>query len=163
MVQPRQEKWNPQDPVTARFSLPYVISVAAAKGAVGIGDLRKQAFADPTVRRILAATRVEIDPEIDRTHGLHQNSPTKVTVKLKGGAEHYIRVDRPFGHPDNPASLADGAKKLAACAEMSARPFAESQLQAIVDFIAGLEKQPSLKPLFGLLVAKEAGRKRKAG
>lgn len=163
VVQPREEKWNPKDPVTARFSLPYVISVAAAKGTVGIGDLRKEAFADPAVRRILAVTRVEIDPEIDRTHGLHQNSPTKVTVKLKDGAEHRIRVDKPFGHPDNPASLADGAKKLAACAEMSARPFAESQLRAIVEFIEGLEKQPSLRPLFGLLVAKEAGRKRKAG
>ena len=160
IAQPHAEKWAPKDPVTARFSLPYVISVAAAKGEVGIADLRTEAFADPTVRRILAATTVDIDAEIDRTHGLHQNSPTKVRVRLKGGDEHSIRVDKPFGHPDNPASLADGAKKLRACAEMSARPFPESRLQAISDFVADLERQPTLEPLVRLLVAEGAETKR---
>ena len=138
----------------ARFSLPYVIAVAAAKGNVGISDLKTEALTNPLVRRIMASTKIEIDPEIDRTNGLHQNSPTTVKVRTKKGAEYNIRVDKPFGHPDNPASLADGMKKLSACAEMSAREFPGSQLQAIGDFIASLDKQPSLTPLFDLLVAK---------
>ncbi|WEJ13886.1 MmgE/PrpD family protein (plasmid) [Sinorhizobium sp. K101] len=75
IVQPHAEKWNPTDPVAARFSLPYVISVAAQHGQVGIGDFRRETLGDPGVRRIMAATRVEVDPEIDRTHGRHQNPP----------------------------------------------------------------------------------------
>jgi 2-methylcitrate dehydratase PrpD len=163
IVQPRELKWNPVDPVTARFSLPYVIAVAAVKGDIGIRDMQSRAFADPAVRRIMAATKVEVDSEIDRTNGLHQNSPTKVKVKLKGGAEYNIRIDKPFGHPENPASLADGMKKIRACSEVAARLFPESQLQAICDFVTDLDKQPTLKPLYGLLVAKETGTKRKAG
>jgi 2-methylcitrate dehydratase PrpD len=153
VVQPREQKWDPQDPVVARFSLPYVISVAAQKGAVKIGDLRADALKDPAVRRIMAATKIEIDPEIDRTNGLHQNSPTTVKVKLKSGAEHSIRIDKPFGHPDNPASLDDGMRKLKACAEMSDRPFTDKKLDAIGEFLADLDKRPNLTPLFALLVA----------
>lgn len=152
VVQPRDQKWDPKDPVVARFSLPYVISVAAQKGAVKIADLHAEALTDPAVRRIMTVTKIEIDPEIDRTNGLHQNSPTTVKVKLKNGAEHYVRIDKPFGHPENPASLADGMRKLKACAEMSARPFPDKQLDAISDFIADLDKKPALTPLFSLLV-----------
>jgi 2-methylcitrate dehydratase PrpD len=152
VVQPREQKWNPQDPVTARFSLPYVIAVGAAKGRVGIRDLQPAALNDPGVRRILAATKVAIDPEIDRAHGTHQNAPTTVKVRLKGGREHAIRIDKPFGHPDNPASFSDGMKKLLACAESSAVPFPESKCRAIGELVVELDKQPSLQPLVQLLV-----------
>jgi 2-methylcitrate dehydratase PrpD len=154
IVQPREQKWDPKDPVMARFSLPYVIAVAAQKGRVGIGDLRAEALNDPAVRRIMSVTKIEIDPEIDRTHGLHQNAPAKVKVRTKGGGEHFIRVDRPFGHPENPASLSDGLKKLHACAEMSARRFPGEQLDQIGEFVAELEKKPTMSPLFGLLIGK---------
>ncbi|RWQ26438.1 MAG: MmgE/PrpD family protein [Mesorhizobium sp.] len=152
VVQPRDQKWSPKDPVVARFSLPYVISVAAQHGRVAISDFRPDALEDPAVRRIMAATNIEVDPEIDRTHGLHQNSPTTVCVKLKGGAEHFIRIDKPFGHPDNPASLADGMRKLKACAEMSVLPFSDTQLDLIGEFVEDLDKRPTLAPLFELLV-----------
>ncbi|MER9877448.1 MmgE/PrpD family protein, partial [Mesorhizobium sp. M0195] len=57
-----------------------------------------------------------------------------------------------FGHPEKPASLADGVQKLKACAEMSMLPFSEKQLGLIGDFINHLDKQPTLAPLFELLV-----------
>lgn len=159
VVQPRAVKWNPQDPVDGRFSLPYAISVAAAKGKVGITDFRKPAFQDPTVRRILAATKVEIDEEIDRTHGLHQNSPTKIKVKLKGGGERSIRIDKPYGHPDNPADFKFGESKLRQCAEVSAVPFSETQLQAICDAVRNLEKAPNLNRLLDTTVSSAQGAK----
>ncbi|RWQ26410.1 MAG: MmgE/PrpD family protein, partial [Mesorhizobium sp.] len=58
----------------------------------------------------------------------------------------------PFGHPDNPASLADGMRKLKACAEMSVLPFSDTQLDLIGEFIEDLDKRPTLAPLFELLV-----------
>ncbi|MFI7067658.1 MmgE/PrpD family protein [Kribbella sp. NPDC050124] len=151
VVQPRDQKWNPRDSVTARFSLPYVVAVAAAKGTVGIGDLRPEAFDDPSVRRIMAATTVEIDPEITRLNARRGNSPTRVKAILKDGAEHEVVVDTPFGHPDNPASLSDAMRKLESCAEMAARPFTGLQIEAIGDFVTNLDAAPSVAPLFELL------------
>jgi hypothetical protein len=48
LAQPRDLKWNPPTQVAAKFSLPYGVSVAAAKGAVGIADFEQQALSDPT-------------------------------------------------------------------------------------------------------------------
>ncbi|MGX8009793.1 MmgE/PrpD family protein [Mesorhizobium sp. ORM8.1] len=76
VAQPRNKKWDPKDPVVARFSLPYVVAVAAQYGRVGIGDMLPEAFSDTAVRRVMAATTVKVDPEIDRTNGRHGNSPT---------------------------------------------------------------------------------------
>ncbi|WP_036240633.1 MmgE/PrpD family protein [Mesorhizobium sp. STM 4661] len=152
VVQPRDQKWNPKDPVGARYSLPYAISVAAQYGRVAIGDFRPEALQDPAVRRIMAVTKVEVDPEIERTHGQYGNSPTTVKVWLKSGSEHFIRVDKPFGHPENPASLIDGMRKLKDCSEISMLPFSEKRLGLIGDFILDLDKQPTLAPLFELLV-----------
>ncbi|MSO93025.1 MAG: MmgE/PrpD family protein [Rhodospirillales bacterium] len=163
VVQPHKVKWNPQDPVDGRFSLPYTLAVAAAKGKVGITDFRKPAFQDPTVRRILAATKVTVDAEIDRTHGLHQNSPTKLTVKLKGGGERSIRIDKPFGHPENPADFKAGETKLRQCAEVSLVPFTEAQLQAICDGVRNLEKLPNLSSLLDVMVSSGKGAARAAG
>ncbi|OBP75101.1 hypothetical protein BAE42_30755 [Mesorhizobium loti] len=152
VVQPRDQKWNPKDPVVARFSLPYAISVAAQYGTVAIDDFSPEALHDPAVRRIMAVTKVEVDPEIERTHGQYGNSPTTVKVRLKSGSEHFIRMDTPFGHPENPASLIDGVRKLKDCGQMSMLPFSEKRLGLIGDFIGDLDKQPTLAPLFDLLV-----------
>ncbi|CCV11231.1 conserved hypothetical protein [Mesorhizobium sp. STM 4661] len=152
VAQPHDQKWSPKDPVVARFSLPYAVAVAAQHGSVAIADFRKETLMDPAVREIMAATKVEIDPEIDRTNGRDGNSPTTVTVNLRSGEKCSIRVDKPFGHPENPASLADGMRKLEACAEMSMVSFSEKQLGLIGEFIDDLDKRPTLAPLFDLLV-----------
>ncbi|OBP75106.1 hypothetical protein BAE42_30780 [Mesorhizobium loti] len=152
VAQPRYQKWNPNDPVLARFSLPYVVAVAAVRGCVAISDFRAEALDDPAVRQVMAATKVEVDPEIDLTHGRYGNSPTLVKVQLRSGAQYSIRIDKPFGHPESPASLDDGMLKLKACAEMSMRSFSEKQLGLIGEFIDDLDKRPTLAPLFDLLV-----------
>ncbi|MER8439201.1 MmgE/PrpD family protein [Mesorhizobium sp. M1312] len=150
--QPHDQKWNPHTPVLARFSLPYVVAVAAVRGGVAISDFRTEALDDPAVRQVMAATKVEVDPEIDVTHGRYGNSPTVVKVQLRSGAQYSIRIDKPFGHPESPASLTDGMLKLKACAEMSMRSFSEKQLGLIGEFIDDLDKRPTLAPLFDLLV-----------
>jgi 2-methylcitrate dehydratase PrpD len=162
VVEPRDEKWNPQDAVTARFSLPYGVAVAAVRGRVGITDFTAAALDDPVVKRLMALTTVDVDAEIEATHPLHQNAPAVVTVRLQGGGERSARVELPFGHPRNPASLSDGEAKLRQCAEVSARPFSEQQLAGICDAVRRLERLPVLGPLLNALVADRFGEERPA-
>ena len=161
VVQPRAEKWRPANPVTARFSLPYGVAVAAAKGRVGIRDYAAAALDDPVVRRLMELTTVEVDPEIESTHPLHQNAPAVVRVRLRDGGERSTRVDHPFGHPRNPAALPDGETKLRQCAEVAARPFSERRLAAISHAVGRLEDLPSLRPLLDALVVDDGSAERR--
>jgi 2-methylcitrate dehydratase PrpD len=157
VVQPREEKWRPTNPVTARFSLPYGVAVAAARGRVGIRDYAPAALEDPVVRRLMEVITVDVDPDIQATHAFHQNAPAVVTVRLRGAGERRARVEYPFGHPRNPARLADGEAKLRQCAEVSARPFPPAQLAAICESVRGVEDLPDLRPLLDALVVGNGG------
>jgi 2-methylcitrate dehydratase PrpD len=152
VVEPRAEKWHPANPVTARFSLPYGVAVAAARGQVGIRDYAPAALQDPVVRRLMKATTVDVAPEIQASHPFHQNAPALVTVRLRDGRESQVRVEHPFGHPKNPATVADGERKLRQCVEVSARPFPAGQVAAICEAVRGLERLRDLSPLLDALV-----------
>jgi 2-methylcitrate dehydratase PrpD len=65
LAQPKELKWNPPTQVAAKFSPPYRVSVAAAKGAVGILEFERQALSNPDVHRLLAVTSVELDADIE--------------------------------------------------------------------------------------------------
>lgn len=157
VVEPRAEKWHPANPVTARFSLPYGVAVAAARGQVGIRDYTPAALEDPVVRRLMQVTTVDVVPEIQASHPFHQNAPAVVTVRLRDGGERRTRVEHPFGHPKNPATLSDGERKLRQCVEVSARPFPEAQVVTICEAVRGLERLPDLRPMLEALVVGDDG------
>ena len=148
---PKDLKWNPQTLVAAKFSLPYGVAVAAAKGDVRIVDFDFENLDDSEVRRLLAATTVEVDPDIDRTHGEMQNAPAMVYITLADGREVSQRVDRPVGHPLNLPDFPDVETKLQKCVEYSRLSFDEAQLAAICSGVRDLPRLQSASQLLDLV------------
>jgi 2-methylcitrate dehydratase PrpD len=151
LAMPRETKWDPRTLVTAKFSLPYGVAVAAAKGRVGLSDFEDGNLDDPEVRRILKRTSVEIDPDIERTDGQRQNAPAVVYFRLRSGAEISHRVDHPLGHPFNLPNFSQVEMKLRQCAEHSAIPFTERQLAVICSEVQHLPDAPSAARLLDLI------------
>jgi 2-methylcitrate dehydratase len=145
-------KWNPPTQVAAKFSLPYGVSVAAAKGAVGILDFEQQALSNPDVHRLLAVTSVEVDADIERTDAPNQNAPAKVYFRLRDGREISNRVDFPRGHPKNPPTKKEVEDKLRQCAATSTIKFAEARLSAICAEVDALPKAKDLGKLMDLMM-----------
>lgn len=144
---PFEQKWMPRSGVEARFSLPYVAAVAVVKGAVGIEDFTAGAIGDPQVRRIMDLTEVVVDPEIERTAGHAANAPATVTLQLVEGQTFKQKVDKPKGHPDNPATFSDGTVKLRKCVAFSSLTGAVD-IDQIIRSVADLDRARSLQPLF---------------
>lgn len=147
---PRERKWMPRSGVEGRFSLPYVAAVAVVKGAVGIEHFNDAAINDPQVRRIMEVTEISIDPEIERMAPHTVNAPASVAVHLLNGHVIKHRVDKPKGHPDNPANLTDGAKKLREClafSELGNR----IDIDRIVQSVADLDRASNLRELLSSL------------
>lgn len=162
VAEPRATRWRPRDAVTARFSMPYAVAVAAARGRVGIEDFKPPAFDDPVLHRLMDATTCEVDPEIEESHRTVTNAPSVVTVRLKGGAERSLRVDYAYGNPNNPVRFESAEEKLRQCAEVAARPFDADRLGAIGAFVRDLDSASDLGPLFELLVPGGSGEARAA-
>ncbi|MSO92837.1 MAG: MmgE/PrpD family protein [Rhodospirillales bacterium] len=152
---PAEVKWNPQTQRAAIFNMPYPVAVAAANGRVGIKDFLPPALNDPDVRRILAVTRVEIDPAVESVAGAFSNAPAVVSVRLRDGRELTSRVDDPPGHPRNPATYGDLEAKLRQCVEESGAAFSARHQSRLCEIVSRLEQAPDLSELFRALVPAE--------
>jgi 2-methylcitrate dehydratase PrpD len=151
LAKPEELKWNPPTTVAAKFSLPFGVAVAAAKGAVGILDFEGEGLRHREVLRLLATTTVEVDADIERTDGMNQNAPAKVYFKLADGKEISQRIDHPLGHPRNPPSMEDVVGKMAQCADYSSIELSQARLNKIRDAVSNLETMISARSILDLM------------
>ena len=107
---------RPEDPMQARFSLPYCTTVAVLHGAVTVADFTPEAVARPEVRAWLPNATLETHPVHDKSSDLAHHEPDVVTLRLAGGGERRIEVMHPRGTPARPLSEAEMSRKFQSCA-----------------------------------------------
>lgn len=98
----------------SKFSMGFVLAVAATRGHAGVTDFTDDALADPAIRAFHDRVEMVLDPEIDAAYP-HQWIGL-VEVETADGRTLTSRVDVPKGDPGNPLSrdeLEDKARLLA--------------------------------------------------
>ena len=96
---------DPYDPVDARFSLPFCVATTLVYGHPTLQCFCQERIEDEDVRRVMAHTTVEVDPELEM---IYPNFwPT--SIEIIDRSSHIIkeRTDYPKGDPENPASPAE--------------------------------------------------------
>jgi len=94
------EKWAPRTRETADHSLPYCTAVALLDGEVSASQFTPERLADPTLRDLVARTKVVEDPAL--TAGYPAGIPNRVTVTLDDGTVLVEEMAFPPGHDKNP-------------------------------------------------------------
>ncbi len=89
----------------SKFSMGFVLAVAATRGRAGVTDFTDAALADPAIRAFHDRVEMVLDPEIDAAYprqwiGL-------VEVETTDGRTLTSRVDVPKGDPGNPLTRAE--------------------------------------------------------
>ena len=82
----------------AQVSLPYSVAVAFVEGKALLAQYTDRKLKDPSIRRLMAVTRIETDASLPRGVSCH------MTVKLASGEVHTAQVDYPKGSIENPMS-----------------------------------------------------------
>jgi 2-methylcitrate dehydratase len=109
------EKWNPQSRETADHSLPYLVAVALADGAVGAAQFTPERIADPALRALIQKVRVVEDPEFSSAYP--RAMPNEVVVQLTDGRRDSAKVMIPKGHPQRPLTDAEVEEKFRTLAQ----------------------------------------------
>jgi len=107
---------RPEDPMQARFSLPYCTTVAVLHGAVTVADFTPDAVARPEVRAWLPNVTLETHPIHGRSSDLACLEPSIVILHLTGGGERRIEVMHPRGTPARPLKEAEMSGRFRSCA-----------------------------------------------
>ena len=94
------EKWDPKTRETADHSLPYIFARALFDGPIRVSSFNDEAVRDPALRPLMQKIKVIPDDAIEAL------LPAKVLIRViattQDGARHFVEVENPLGHPDNP-------------------------------------------------------------
>jgi 2-methylcitrate dehydratase PrpD len=105
---------DPRTVHQSKFSMGFVLALAALRGHAGIGDFTDDALADPDIRAFHDKVEMILDPDIDAAYP--RRWVGLVEVDTRNGQHLTARVDVPKGDPGNPltrSELEDKARLLA--------------------------------------------------
>ena len=104
---------DPQTIHQSKFSMGFVLALAALYHRASLADFTEAALRDPRVRALHDRVKMVLDPEIDRAYPRRWMG--RVTVRTRDGREIDKRISSPKGDPDNVltrAELEDKALRL---------------------------------------------------
>lgn len=136
MCDPIDTRRRPQTLVDAKFSLPFLVAVAAVHG-----DLRLAAFSEEALRNpeVLAAAQKVIpvpDPAMDWKLDL---PPGRVEILTKDGRKLAMVGTSVPGSAENPMGWDSISSKFADCALSAAQPWSEAAIRKATELAQSLE------------------------
>jgi 2-methylcitrate dehydratase PrpD len=91
---------DPSSVFEAKFSLPYCVAAELVLGAVRLQAFEPEALGDPVIRRLVAATTLEVDADFDAW--FPGKRAARVTVTDHQGQQHQSSRQTRKGDPDDP-------------------------------------------------------------
>ncbi len=141
-----------------KFSMEYVLAVAAVDGVYDLNTFTDANVARPEIAAVLPKVRglederciaEEADPKAKSAGTL---GFVEVTVRRTDGAGETVRVDKPTGSPEKPLGMGDIADKFRGCATFAG--LSVPQADGLFAAWRALSAAPSVPPLIEML-AKE--------
>ncbi|MCK4785292.1 MAG: MmgE/PrpD family protein, partial [Desulfobacteraceae bacterium] len=150
---PPENKYRPQTPADAMFSLPYALSTAILTGDVLLEDFFVEAIQEPD--RLDFANRIEtkVDEDIDM-ESKELNLPLalhEIDLITKGGKCFSQKKYHAKGFPEKPMTMEDFSEKTKKCALLAVKPFPEDKIESLTYIVKNLENQEGMQKLIELL------------
>jgi 2-methylcitrate dehydratase PrpD len=122
--------------VEAKFSLPYLVAVAAARGGMQLADFTTEALSDPQVMAMARKVVPVDDPSLDWKREL---PPGRVEIVLQDG-RRFERVGRGVpGSAESPMTWDDVVRKFVECASFAPAERSQEQIETVHRTVQRLE------------------------
>lgn len=148
MCTPLDVRRAPETLIDARFSLPFIVGVAAARRGLSIWDFTEAGIKDPTVLAVAQRVVPIEDPELDWKHELPNGRVEIFTTDGRSFTETGTKVP---GSVDAPMIWDDLVEKFRECAPAAICPPSQDQIEMLIDTIHNLELQEDASGLLRIL------------
>ena len=136
MCQPLAERRAPATLADAKFSLPFLVSVAVVRRGMSVADFSETALRDAAVLAVGAKTSLVADPALDWTLDL---PPGRVEIVTKTGHRWLRQGQAVPGNADNPMTWEDIAGKFRECALVAVTPVTDEKIARTIAMVRALE------------------------
>ena len=128
----------------SKFSMGFVLALAALRGRAGVNDFTEEALEDEELRAFHDKVEMVLDEEVDAAYP--ERWIGLVDVETSGGERFTSRVDVPKGDPGNtlsPEEIEEKARDLAAYRDGAS----SEELSHIVERVRNLHREPGVRDL----------------
>ncbi len=137
------DKWRPRTRETADHSLPYNVARALLDGDITLDSYSPAKIAEPAAQALMDKTTVTVDPALTALFPKHLAN--RVIVTPYGGEPLVSEVISGPGSVETPMTDAAFENKFR---KMAAPHLTETAQDAVLRFVADLDRQPDYEPLF---------------
>ncbi|MFH1486223.1 MAG: MmgE/PrpD family protein [Chloroflexota bacterium] len=145
---PHEARRRPATSLDAKFSIPYIVALAALKGDIVLEDFSPVAIRDAESLAFAQKVKSRLNTELDAHSGRPQG---KVELKMKDGRVYSHTEEFAYGHPRNPISKDDISRKFADCASHSAQAVTKDNVEGIIQMAGRLETVSDVRQITRLL------------
>jgi 2-methylcitrate dehydratase PrpD len=128
----------------SKFSMGFVLALAALRGRAGVNDFTEEALEDEELRAFHDKVEMVLDEEVDAAYP--ERWIGLVDVETSGGERFTSRVDVPKGDPGNtlsPEEIEEKVRDLAAYRDGAS----SEELSHIVERVRNLHREPGVRDL----------------
>ena len=144
LVDPLPRKQAPRVAIDAKFSIPFTVALALARGRVGLDDFDATSLADPGVLCLAAKVR----PVPVAGQGWEPGSGAALEITLANGQRLAGELPDALGCPVRPLDEGALIDKFIACATRAAVPVGEREARDLAGRILRLEACEDVGALF---------------
>lgn len=142
-------EYKPTSVMAAQMSMQYCLAVMIVDGSVFLDQFDESRIGDPELLALASRIEVIADDAIEAMPGAQRQSD--VTVYLNNGQTFHASRTVARGNPRDPANWEDIVEKFD---NLANRVVPRNKAESIRHFIEGLEEQPDVAELAGLLSTK---------
>ena len=128
---------DPQNPLAAKFSVPFAIATGIVRNNTGVAAFRQEAVDDPATQAL--AQRVTAVEEEAFTQRWPHEHPVRVEIALSSGETLVGQVDTPRGDQPSPISYDEVKEKFSS---LTSAIFSNGRSAQAMDLFLRLEEMP---------------------
>ncbi len=140
------ERRRPRTSADARYSLPFILGAALARGDVLLEDFTPAGRDNPVALELAQRVTYRFDEKYKRP-GIEVGV---VEILTRDGRKYSREVPFAYGHPQNPISQDDLFKKFRDCARYARQPLADRQVEQIIDSLEHIEEMEDIREFIKL-------------
>jgi 2-methylcitrate dehydratase len=143
----RASRWRPETRETADHSLPFAVAMILLEGTLEVRHFDDAYYARPEVQAFME--KIRLIPIKQDNLGWHVVPTSTVEVELESGEVVTETVVDPLGHPRNPMTPADAARKFRS---LVAPVLPERQVDQLLNALRGLDDVNDIRSVMSLTV-----------
>jgi 2-methylcitrate dehydratase PrpD len=144
LAEPLARKSAPTTAIEAKFSLPFTVALAIARGAVTLDSFDAGSLGDPVLRAIASRCQWRQRPDWQRERA----TSGALEIQMRSGDRLRHEVLDALGCPSRPLADSHLLAKFEDCLSRASRPLSSAQARTLATRILALEGEPDVGAIF---------------